>query len=160
VARARTAPVNASLRRRHRQATLALAAFGPIALAVALAARPPRPDTTLPDALVGDPPGGAVLSERADAFASLAIDLRVREGDADASVVELAPRVDPQEPDLLVYWAADGAAQDRLPDAARFLGRLAGTDVRRFALPTGARDGRIHLFSLGHGAWIDAAAIE
>jgi hypothetical protein len=76
-----------------------------------------------------------------------------------STVLELAPHADLGQPDLLVYWSRDGAL-DRLPEHATLLGRLAGTEVRRFALPEGARAGRVHLFSLGHGALVGAAAIE
>lgn len=152
--------MNAALRRRHRQATLALALAVPPAFALALAARPVPPDATLPEALAVEPAVGAPLFDRDDRFAALPIRARVFEGEAGARVLELAPRVDPQRPDVLVYWSDAGAPADRVPGSARLLGRLAGREVRRFALPPGAGAGRVLLWSLGHGALVDSAPVE
>jgi hypothetical protein len=151
-ARARTADVIARLRRRHRIATVALAALMPPALAVALAVRSATPAIgAIPPVLAAGEAGGTPRWSRDDLGS--AVPLRVRGFDAS---IELAPLRDPLLPDLLVYWAADGTA-DRLPDGARLLGRLAATEARRFAVP--APGGRLYLYSLGHARLVDSAAL-
>ncbi len=147
--------VIARLRRRHRVATLALAVLMPPALAIALASRSAAPIQALPPALADAAPSGAPRWSRDDLWSALPVRTRGFAGDAGA-LVELAPLRDPMLPDLLVYWAAGGGS-DRLPDGARLLGRLAGTDVRRFAVP--AAGGRLYLYSLGHARLVDSAAL-
>lgn len=151
--------MNAQLRRRHRGAALALAVLLPPALALALAVRPDESDFAIPRALIEEPAVGEVQLDRADLFAPLAIRTRILGAGAGGEVLELTPGADLERPDVLVYWSREDAA-DRVPDTAQLLGRLAGTEVRRFALPSPARGGRVHLWSLGHGALVGAAAIE
>jgi hypothetical protein len=150
--------VIAALRRRHRMATIALALVVPPAFALAVASRPALPPAAaIPTSLVAEPAPGALVAERDDLWPALAIRTRVYAN----GVVELAALADLEQPDVLVYWSADPAA-DRLPDGARWLGRLAGASPRRFALPADARGraGRLHLYSLGHAAWLGSAPIE
>jgi hypothetical protein len=153
--------VIAPLRRLHRIATVALACAVPPAFALAIAARPVPPPGEIPAALADEPPAGALAFERDDLWRPLAIRTRLFAGDGAEPVVELAPLADPARPDVLVYWSADAAA-DHLPEGARWLGRLAGTTPRRFALPPEARGraGRLHLYSLGHAQWLGSAALE
>lgn len=142
----------ARLRRRHRVATIALAVLMPPALAVALIAREPMPGSAVPVALAGDTTTGPPRWSRDDLFAALPIRVRGFAGE----LVELQPLRDPLLPDLLVYWSADGAV-DALPAGAQLVGRLAGVEARRFALP--AAGGRLHLYSLGHARLVDSAAL-
>jgi hypothetical protein len=150
--------VIAALRRRHRVASIVLALAVPPGFALALAARPTLPPPgEVPAALLADLQVGALVAERADLWSPLAIRMRIYAN----GVIELAPLVDLEKPDVLVYWSPE-AARDRLPDGARWLGRLAGTSPRRFALPPEARGraGFLHLYSLGHGQWLGSAALE
>jgi hypothetical protein len=150
--------VSALLRRRHRIASIALALAVPPAFALALVSRPALPPPgAVPSALASDPPAGEPLLERDDLWSPLAIRTRIY---ADG-VIELAPLADLEQPDVLVYWSPDTVG-DRLPDGARWLGRLAGTSPRRFVLPPKARRraGRVHLYSLGHAQWLGSAAVE
>ncbi|RIK93470.1 MAG: hypothetical protein DCC71_23990 [Proteobacteria bacterium] len=158
----RRAFVIAPLRRAHRFATLALAVAVPPAFALAIASRPALPPAgEIPAALAREPATGALVLERDDLWRPLAIRTRLFAGDAAGPVVEIAPLADLARPDVLVYWAADAAA-DRVPEGARWLGRLAGAAPRRFALPAEARarGGRLHLYSLGHAQWLGSAALE
>jgi hypothetical protein len=153
--------VIAPLRRAHRIATLALACSVPPAFALAIASRPSQPPSgEIPVALAAEIVSGALVFERDDLWQPLTIRTRLFTGDAAGPVVEIAPLADLARPDVLVYWSADPVA-DRLPEDARWLGRLAGTAPRRFALPVGARvdAGRLHLYSLGHAQWLGSAAL-
>jgi hypothetical protein len=147
----------AALRRRHRVAWVALALAVPPAFILALAARPTLPPPSeIPAALVVDPPAAALREERADLWTPLAIRTRIYSN----GVIELAPLVDLEQPDVLVYWSPD-TAKERLPDGARWIGRLAGTSPRRFLLPPDAIGrGYLHLYSLGHAQWLASAALE
>jgi hypothetical protein len=150
--------VISALRRGHRVASIVLALVVPPCFALALASRPTLPPPgEIPAALVSDPPAGALVEERADLWSPLAIRTRIYA----SGVIELAPQVDLEQPDVLVYWSPE-AVRDRLPDGARWLGRLAGTSPRRFALPPDARGraGSLHLYSLGHAQWLASAALE
>ena len=151
--------MNARLRRRHRIATIALAVLMPPALALALAARSgPPPRGGLPHALTAEVATGAPRWSRDDLWTVTPIRTRGFAGATSEaeSVIELTPLRDPMLPDLLVYWSAAGAS-DRLPEGAQLLGRLAGTETRRFPAP--AAGGRLHLYSLGHARLVDSAAL-
>jgi hypothetical protein len=154
-ARGASAVVIARLRRRHRIATIALAVLMPPALAVALIERAEVPPSAVAAGLVGEPEGGTPLWSRDDLFTALPMHARGFAGDRGA-LVELQPLRDPLLPDLLVYWSA-GGARDALPEGAQLLGRLAGAEARRFALP--AARGSLHLYSLGHARLVDSAAL-
>ena len=145
----------ARLRRRHRAATIALAVLMPPALAVALIERSEVPPSAVPVALLADTTSGSPRWSRDDLFAAVPIRARGFAGERGA-LVELQPLRDPLLPDLLVYWSAGGAG-DALPEGAQLLGRLAGVEARRFALP--AAGGSLHLFSLGHARLVDSAAL-
>lgn len=152
----------APLRAAHRLAFVALALVVPPVFALALAARPLRsPAGVIPAALAPEPPVTTLRLERDDLWPGLAIRTRLFTGAGDRDlVVEIAPLVDLARPDVLVYWAP-GASSDRLPDGARWLGRLDGTTPRRFALPPAAstEPGRLHLYSLGHAQWLGSAPL-
>jgi hypothetical protein len=151
----------APLRRAHRIATLALACTVPPAFAIAIASRPsPLPPGEIPVTLAAEIVSGPLVFERDDLWQPLAIRTRLFAGDAAGPVVEIVPLTDLARPDVLVYWSADPVA-DRLPAGAQWLGRLAGTAPRRFALPIGARvdAGRLHLYSLGHAQWLGSAVL-
>jgi hypothetical protein len=154
--------VIAPLRRAHRIATLALACAVPPVFALAITSRPPLPPPgEIPAALAAENLAGALVFERDDLWQPLAVRTRLFAGDAAGPVVELAPLADLERPDVLVYWSADSTG-DRLPEGAQWLGRLAGTSPRRFALPADARahPGRLHFYSLGHAQWLGSAALE
>lgn len=145
----------ARLRRRHRVATLALAVLMPPSLAVAVLARSEATTSSVPVALVGDRTADSPRWSRDDLFAEVPIRARRFAGDRGA-IIELQPLRDPLLPDLLVYWSSGGVG-DALPEGARLLGRLAGMEARRFALP--APRGTLHLYSLGHARLVDGAAL-
>ncbi len=150
--------MNARLRRHHRVATIALAVVMPPALALALAVRSGAPTAgALPRAFGVEAASGAERWSRDDLWTALPVRTRGFDGASPdaAPLVELMPLRDPLLPDLLVYWAA-GAASDPLPAGAKLLGRLAGIEARRFALP--GAGGRLYLYSLGHARLVDSAA--
>lgn len=151
--------MNARLRRRHRVATIALALLMPPALALALAARSGSPlSGGLPQALAARVASGAPRWSRDDLWTVTPIRTQGFAGATSeaAPVIELTPLRDPMLPDLLVYWSA-ARASDRLPEGAQLLGRLAGTEARRFAAP--AAGGRLYLYSLGHARLVDSATL-
>ena len=82
-------------------------------------------------------------------------------GDGTAAFVELEPTSALRRPDLLVYWTPSSQAVVDFPKGARMLGRLAGQEPRRFALPNPAGAGRgvLVLYSLGHQTQVGSASI-
>jgi hypothetical protein len=150
------------LRRRHRAFAIALAVLVPPAFAAALAARPAPPERgTLPPPLLALPASGAEQWAREDLWGPLAIRTRgFAPAEGGGPVLELVPARDLLRPSLLVYWAATGAA-DALPPGAHLVGRLAGVEARRFALPAAAlgTPGRLYLYSLGHHELLGSAAL-
>lgn len=149
------------LRLRHRRLIGVLSLALPPALALALLERPEPAPTPLPTLLVASPAVGPERWTRDDLWAPLAIRSRLFEPVAEAGpVVELMPRDDLRRPSVLVYWAGAGAPE-ALPPGAHLVGRLAGGEARRFALPPAARSvaGRLYLYSLGHHELLGSAAL-
>ncbi len=151
------------LRRNHFRAVFFLAAFLLAALPAAWRAYAPPP-RSIPPAPLRDTTAEASEVWRSGAlFKTFAIQTRLLRS-SERWLIELEPREDPLQPDVLVYWAAGASgAPDALPPAAQFLGRLAGTQVRSFALPSGSGmnpDGVLLLYSLGHQQVLDHALVR
>ena len=124
--------MNARLRRRHRIATLALAALMPPALAVALSVRDASPTIgVIPPALGVAETGGAPRWSREDLC--FAVPMRIRgfarwrSSRSSRCAIRCRPTCSSTGPPM--------ERTMRLPDGAQLLGRLAGTEARRFALP-------------------------
>jgi hypothetical protein len=153
--------LNTRLRRNHLRIVVSLAAFLLAALSAAWGAYAPPPRASSPAAL-RSPVSEAVEVWRSETlFGALPIQMRLLRS-SERWLIELEPRQDPLQPDVLVYWGPEfPRASDGLPRAAHFLGRLAGTQVRRFALPSGANpDGMLFLYSLGHQQVLDRALVR
>lgn len=150
----------APLRARHRRTVTVLALALPALYLLALRARPDPP--TMAAAALPDAASPAVASDaRVSAlpsplFPGLDIDARLL---AAGTVLELAPRVMPRAPDVLVYWRSAGGDRDEgdaLPGDAVFLGPLAPR-AARYPLPTSG--GTVLLYSLGHRTVIARGAL-
>ena len=73
------------------------------------------------------------------------------------SYVELWPKQNLGEPDLLLYWTVS-APQDVLPSNSRLLGTFAVG--KAIPLPDDVGSGYLALYSLGHQSVVDTAAME
>ncbi len=149
----------ARLRRRRRSWIAGIAFAAPAVLALGLIARPTEPSPHALPAAFRSTDGAAPLAEARELpglWGALPIHTR-----ATPTAVEPEALEDLRVPEPLVYCAPAGAPIDVLPETATLLGRLAGTGVRRFALPAPHRDsgGTLLLYSLGHGAVIAGAAL-
>jgi hypothetical protein len=84
---------------------------------------------------------------------------RIAAGAGMGAVLELRPLEDWKRPDLLVYWSETEA--EAPGPASTLIGKLAGTQRRRFALPLAASiaPGWITVFSLGHQETVFHAAL-
>jgi hypothetical protein len=129
--------------------TLAAALVATTGIAAALLLRPEiaisRAEIAGPDSASSR---GEVFWSSAEVFADLPSDVRLlREGETLA--LEIDPRGELLAPDVLVYWAPGEDLKSELPESARLLGRLAGSQARRFTIaPPGP--GSLYLYSLGH----------
>jgi hypothetical protein len=148
------------LRKAHRGLAFVLAGLLPAGFALGIALRPEFPG------LAGEAdPAVAVAGEPRAVEPLLAAGIPVRIAGPrmlapdEEPLLVLTPTEPLEAPDVLVYWSPAGEA-DRLPPAARFLGRLGGVESRAFALPSSAAGGRVYLYSLGHGALLGSAALE
>ena len=134
------------LRSRHRATFVFLALALPVGLGLALTSRKSVPPGEIAaQASLGVP-------ARDETVKLGAIELRLRlwnTGAGNSRVLELTPRRDPELPDVLVYWSASEETTG-LPAQSVLLGSLAGTQSRRFALPSDVRGGRLYLYSLAH----------
>ena len=152
------------LRRLHRWAIAGLAVVLPVVFALGLAARRPNPVSTLPAALA--PPASALVGGRSlgRLWPGLEIEARVGRDPADPArpVLLLIPASPPEAPDLLVYWAPEGAtASPTLAPGAVLVGSLAGTAPQAFQLPAeaAAESGSAVLYSLAWGRVVAAATL-
>lgn len=140
------------LRIAHRRAFGVLAVTLPVVLFAGLAARHPRP-TALPTAV---PAPGALVKKAEGLWGKHEIGSEFYQ-DTQHTYVELWPARGLEEPDLLLYWAADNP-QNTLAADARLLGTFA--PGKFFALPETAGTGYLVLYSLGHQSVVDTAALE
>ncbi len=154
-----------SLRRRHFHGFATLAVVLPIAYGIGLAARTgPAVQPSIPAPLLGDEPGVELAEEilwsRGDLWGDLPIDTMLRRAPDDGRVLELTPREDLRQPELLAYWSPGLDPELGLGDRAVLLGRLGGTAPRRFRLPAEVQDvpGRLVLYSLAHHDVVAQAA--
>jgi hypothetical protein len=119
---------------------------------------------------------GEVIYRREDLFpgwpARVIAYLGDKQGREQSREIELKPLRPLAAPDVLLYWApavadsalGDDAAQSapRLPLDAHLLGRIGGTERRRFVLPdhdVPAESGALILYSLGHQVVIAKASL-
>lgn len=137
----------------HRVVVTVLAILAPILLVMAIQfRRPPAVMTTIPPLLdtememTGEPV--AVIE---DVFSVLPVKARLYPRHHQM-MLELEPRVDPRQPELLVYWESLADPEDRF-----LLGSLTGARTRRFALPAhaGESDGYLVLYAAGHDREVD-----
>lgn len=147
----------ARLRRRHLQVQGVLAILVAVGVILALSLRkeiPAGPVAAPLDAF--RPSEGQTLWESRAVFSELPSLVRLLEA-AGRFSVEITPERDPLLPDLLLYWSPiDRSAV--LPTGAHFLGRLSGTQTRRFHLP-GSPAGSLYLFSLGHQRMVSQGTV-
>ena len=144
------------LRTRHRWTAIVLWLLLPAAYGVGLVVRPEDPVGQVSAAV--RPELGGLSYEDGWRFVQLenGSELAMRSIESAQGFVthvELQPETDLKRPDVLVYWsreAAIGAAG--LPGDAVLLGSLAGTERRRYPLPSGVAwgEGALVLYSLGH----------
>ena len=150
-----------ALRVRHRAVATILALALPLGLALALGARRDAPKLErLPSGEPSDPSPSTPIKQRTLRVGEFDLDVRTWPDDRLAAfVLELTPRVDPQRPDVLVYWS-ESAPQQGLDASCVHLGALAGTQPRRFALPPQAIGGYLSLYSLAHRELLGSAEFE
>lgn len=143
----------ASLRRRHRGMTLALAVVAPAAFVTAIAVRPePTRQAELPAPLVRAAPATAsstVVLESDALWQGRSLHTRVLTA-GDRYQLELAADEPLRAPDVLVYASAATTEDAVLPPDARLLGRL-GDGTPRVLMLGHAIPERLWLFSLAHG---------
>lgn len=140
--------MNRRLRIRHRRTLGLLTVLVPVGFAAALSvragvpemARVPHPTSASPDWPAGTVEVLDSVDWRARFDARLASDGR-------RAVLELRPLEDWELPDLLVYWTE--VETDAPGPSSVLIGKLAGTQRRRFVLPS-TSPGWITIFSLGH----------
>lgn len=147
-----------ALRARHRALILVLAVALPLGLGLALRARREVPTgVRLPLGEHTDPAPTTVVKTCVLDFGALEFDARSwPDNRVAAYVLELTPRADPGQPDVLVYWSPVQPG-DQLDPASVLLGALAGSQRRRFSLPSQAITGRLVLFSLAHQELLGSA---
>ncbi len=145
------------LRTVHRRAFFALAVVLPVILAVGLGARRTRtqfaPST--------DESSNYPLTKPDKLWQKHAIQTELYRNASHPQEIDvvLKPVQELNEPDLLLYWAADEPQGNTLPVSARLLGAFhAG---RAFALPQDAtQDGHLVLYSGAHLAVVDTVPVE
>jgi len=150
-----------ALRARHRALATFLALALPLGLALALSARRDAPRLErLPSGDPADPGPRTQVKQRTLRVGGFDLDTRTWPDDRLAAfVLEVAPREDPQRPDVLVYWSESAPGAD-LDDSSLLLGTLAGTLPRRFTLPPQAIGGYLSLYSLAHRELLGSAEFE
>ncbi len=157
--------MNRRLRNRHRWLTTSLAIVVPAALAAAILARPTMPVMEqLPD-LGGLPAYDEDMTVLADEYvridtATMRFALLAAASAPERYAVEIRPQDSDviRGADVLVYWWKMPAREsETVPVNAHLLGRLAGTQTRRYALPAAARPGagRLVFYSLGQRRLIE-----
>ena len=162
----------APLRASHRRTVGALAAIVPLAFAAAIAARPKMPVSAADPQLEWLAEAG-LLAESAAAdltvealrlrvFVRRTVDLSDPEEEVTPEFVVL-PEVDPERPDVLVYWSPASTAEvESIPEDALLLGTLAGSRPRVFLAgrkTTWPVGGALLFYSLAHGELLATAAL-
>jgi sirohydrochlorin ferrochelatase len=147
------------LRAVHRRAFVALALVLPAILLIGLGARRPRPG---PSAHATEVPATAYLvRESSGLWQKHAIQSKFySKSDRPQDIyVVLQPARELNEPDLLLYWAANAPQGRSLPTEAQLVGSF--TAGKAFVLPLSvARAGHLILFSLPHQTVFDTARVE
>lgn len=150
------------LRKQHLASFGLLACVLPVGIALALTSRQAVPASPSSVAEYGIANAPSDVPARDLAFEAGPLSLRLRLWSAAAGrgrILELTPQRDPEQPDLLVYWA-DSQATNELPKSCVLLGSLAGTQVRRFELPAEVRAGRLYFYSLAHQELVATSEFE
>jgi hypothetical protein len=147
------------LRAVHRRAFGVLALVLPMILLIGIGARPPHVDV---GANATDLPGtGNVVSESGNLWQRHSIRSMFRrkpDRPLDTYVV-LLPAQELNEPDLLLYWAANPPQGNVVPGDAQLLG--AYRTGKAFLLPWSEKGaGYLFLFSPAHQTVFDTAALE
>ena len=147
----------AQLRRRHRQAAVAMALIIPGVYTTALLARrAPAIETAFPTP--APPAVGRVVIAAQGAVSGIPVSATV-----DRSGVLLLTAATPlRQPDLLLYWTEDARSlSDSLPPDAILLGQVGGERGEFFRLPMARnnRAGQLLFFSLGHGQTVGSIAL-
>lgn len=154
-----------SLRRRHRAMTTAIAIVLPLLFLAGIAARKAIPRMEIPPALTPVEETFSELIFQKNYFRpELDIAARVFADSLPPSrlAVELHPQRYLKIPDILVYWSETPPnAGDKMPESSYLIGTLAGTERRRFPLPSAAldSDGSLILYSLAQQRVIGMAAL-
>jgi hypothetical protein len=145
------------LRSVHRRAFVGLTVVLPAILLVGLAARRrPRPS-----AIAAQMPGVAQLVMKSDSlWKKHAIQSQFyRDPSKHDIYVVLLPARALNDPDVLLYWAANLPQGGSLPTDAQLVGSFAAG--KAFVLPSSAEPGgHLVLFSLAHQALVDTATVE
>jgi hypothetical protein len=147
------------LRAIHRRAFFTLAFLLPTILVVGLASRHSRPG---PRVLAAQVPVSAHRVRTSDALwqkHAIRTELYSDSDRAQDIYVVLQPVRELNEPDLLLYWAANVPQGNSLPGEAKLVGAF--TTGKAFLLPLNEkRAGHLVLFGAAHQAVFDTAAVE
>ena len=147
------------LRAVHRRIFVALALVLPAILLIGLGARRP---SLGPSARAADvPAAGNMLSESSNLWQKHSIQSKFyRKPDRPHEIyVVLRPTEELNEPDLLLYWAANPPQGEALPGDAQLVGAFSKSEA--FLVPLNEKGaGHLVLFSPAHQTVFDTAAVE
>lgn len=147
------------LRTLHRRAFVALALVLPALLLIGLGARRPRPGPNPHATDVADT--GNMVREASILWQKHSIQSKFY-GKLDRPhevYVVLQPAQELNEPDLLLYWAANAPQGNILPGQAQFVGAF--TTGTAFLIPSSEKSaGHLVLYSPAHKAVVDTARVE
>ncbi len=147
------------LRAVHRRTFVALALVLPGILLIGIGARRPRLG---PSAHATDvPPTAYLVRESSGLWQKNAIESKFYRNSYRAQdiYVVLQPARELNEPDLLLYWAANASEGNSLPREAQLLGAFTGGKAFPLSLDE-KRAGHLILFSPAHQAVVDTAPVE
>ena len=147
------------LRAVHRRVFVALALVLPAILLTGLGARRPRLGPSAQGTDVPDT--GNMVRESSTLWQKHSLQSRFyRKPDRPMDkYVVLLPTERLNEPDLLLYWAANAPRGNVLPGEAQLVGAF--TTGKAFLLPTNGKDaGHLFLFSPAHQSVFDTATVE
>jgi hypothetical protein len=146
------------LRTVHRRTFVVLGFVLPAILVVGLGARRPQRHAS---AIAAQVPDSAQLVRKSDSlWQRHAMQTQFyRDPRKQEIYAVLLPAQELNQPDLLLYWAANAQQGESLPTDAQLLGSF--TAGKALVLPSGAqRGGHLILFSLAHQAVADTATVE